>query len=160
MRVGPSRLISTAESSGESNDTVAAEWMTMSQLARTSRSASARPRPSVPTSPATVVMRAPGPVVEGGAVLGAQAVEGVVLEQLALDAAGRRRALAVAHQQDELAPGHAAQQPFDQRRADEPRRPGDGDPFAGERLGDHAHMSSTSLPTGREPPPADAHLGA
>ena len=30
-RVGPRRLISTAESSGESNDTVAAEWMTMSQ---------------------------------------------------------------------------------------------------------------------------------
>ena len=30
MRVGPSRLISTAESSGESNDTAAAEWMTMS----------------------------------------------------------------------------------------------------------------------------------
>ncbi len=31
MRDGPSRLISTAESSGESNDTAAAEWMTMSQ---------------------------------------------------------------------------------------------------------------------------------
>ena len=30
MRDGPSRLISTAESSGESNDTAAAEWMTMS----------------------------------------------------------------------------------------------------------------------------------
>ena len=34
MRVGPSRLISTAESSGESKATAAAEWMTMSQLAK------------------------------------------------------------------------------------------------------------------------------
>ena len=31
IRVGPRRLTSTAASSGESNDTVAAEWMTMSQ---------------------------------------------------------------------------------------------------------------------------------
>ena len=85
-------------------------------------------------------------------MLGAQAVEGIVLEELALDAAGRGRALAVTHQQDELAAGHAAQQTFDQRRPDESRRSGDGDPFAGERLGDHALMSSTSLPTGREPP--------
>jgi len=80
------------------------------------------------------------PVVEGGTVLGAQAVEGVVLEQLALDAAGRGRAPAVAHQQDQLAPGDAAQQPFDQRRPDEPRRPRDGDPCARQRLGDHGAM--------------------
>ena len=59
IRVGPSRLISTAESSGESNDTVAAEWMTMSQPPSTARSASARPSPSVPTSPAIVVIRLP-----------------------------------------------------------------------------------------------------
>jgi hypothetical protein len=57
IRVGPSRLISTAESSGESNDTAAAEWMTTSQEARTARSASDRPSPSVLTSPAMVVMR-------------------------------------------------------------------------------------------------------
>ena len=37
MRVGPSRLTSTAPSSGESNDTVAAEWMTMSQEASAAR---------------------------------------------------------------------------------------------------------------------------
>ena len=35
MRVGPRRLISTAESRGESNDTVAAEWMTTSHEAST-----------------------------------------------------------------------------------------------------------------------------
>ena len=33
MRTGPSRLTSTASSIGESNDTVAAEWMTMSHAA-------------------------------------------------------------------------------------------------------------------------------
>ncbi len=38
-RIGPSRLTSTAPSSGESNETVAAEWMTMSQLASTARPA-------------------------------------------------------------------------------------------------------------------------
>ena len=57
MRVGPSRLISTAESSGESNDTAAAEWMTTSHDASTARSSSDSPRPSVPTSPAIVVIR-------------------------------------------------------------------------------------------------------
>ena len=34
MRVGPSRLTSTARSSGESKLTVAAEWMTVSHVAR------------------------------------------------------------------------------------------------------------------------------
>src|SRR4051812_9040379 len=52
MRVGPRRLTSTAPSSGESKLTVAAEWMTMSQDARTAASASSRPSPSVLTSPA------------------------------------------------------------------------------------------------------------
>ncbi len=57
MRVGPRRLTSTAPSSGLSNDTVAAEWMTMSQLASVARPASSRPRPSVLTSPATADTR-------------------------------------------------------------------------------------------------------
>ena len=57
MRVGPSRLISIADVNGESNDTVAAEWMTMSAVANVARSASFSPSPSVPTSPAMVVMR-------------------------------------------------------------------------------------------------------
>src|SRR3954471_19094650 len=57
MRVGPSRLISIADVSGESNETVAAEWMTMSAVAKIARSPSLRPSPSVPTSPAMVVIR-------------------------------------------------------------------------------------------------------
>ena len=57
MRDGPSRLISTAESSGESNETAAAEWMMMSHEAKVARSMSFRPSPSRVTSPATVVIR-------------------------------------------------------------------------------------------------------
>ena len=63
MRDGPSRLISTAESSGESNDTAAAEWITVSQLAKIARSVSLSPRPSRVTSPAIVVTR-PATVVK------------------------------------------------------------------------------------------------
>ena len=99
----------------------------------------------MPTSPAIVVIRSAAMASKPCTVLGAQAVEGVVLEQLALHPPGRRRALAVAHQQHELAVGHRTQQSLDQRRADEAGRPGDGDAFAGERLGDHDDMSSTSL---------------
>ena len=57
MRVGPSRLISTARSSGESNDTVAAEWMTTSAVAHSARCSSLKPSPSELTSPATVWIR-------------------------------------------------------------------------------------------------------
>ena len=57
MRDGPSRLISTAESSGESNETAAAEWITMSHEAKAARSMSFSPSPSRVTSPATVVIR-------------------------------------------------------------------------------------------------------
>ena len=52
-----------------------------------------------------------------------QPVEGVVLEQLLLGANGRLRAPAVADQQDQLAVGDAAQQAFDECRADEPGCP-------------------------------------
>ncbi len=75
--------------------------------------------------------------VEIGAVLGAQAVEGVVLEDLLAGALGRGRALAVADQQHEVAVGHAAQQPLDERRPDESGAAGDGDLLPGERRGDH-----------------------
>src|SRR4051794_38548006 len=51
MRDGPRRLTSTAASSGESKATLAAGWITTSHDARTARSASSRPSPSVPTSP-------------------------------------------------------------------------------------------------------------
>ena len=68
---------------------------------------------------------------------GPQPVEGVVLEDLAFGAFRRRRALTVAHQQDEFAAGHRSQEPLDQRRAHESRGAGDGDPFPRELLGDH-----------------------
>src|SRR5579884_2959498 len=57
-RLGPSRLISTAWSSGASKLTVAAECTTTSEAASSRRPSSSRPRPSRPTSPATAVTRA------------------------------------------------------------------------------------------------------
>src|SRR6187399_1037857 len=81
-------------------------------------------------------------------------VERVVLEQLLAHPFGGRGALAVADEQYERALGHAAQQPLDERRADETGGPGDGDALPRERRSDHAVMSSTSavvsLPNGRE----------
>ena len=56
MRVGPIRLISTAESRGESKLTAAAEWMTTSTLQKVARSASLSPSPSRLTSPLTVLI--------------------------------------------------------------------------------------------------------
>ena len=77
------------------------------------------------------------PVDHGVEVAGLpQAVEGVVLEDLApgplLDAAP----LARPDEQDQLAPRRAAQQPLDQRRAQEAGAAGDGDALAVERGGD------------------------
>ena len=120
MRDGPSRLISTAESSGESNDTAAAEWMMMSHDAQMARSASFRPRPSRVTSPATVVIRPATAVSKSAPCICAQPVEGVVLEDLLAGPLGGGGALAVADQQHEFAVGHAAQQSLDERGADEP----------------------------------------
>ena len=139
MRVGPSRFTSTAESSGESNETAAAEWITMSHVASTARCSADNPSPSVLTSPLIVVMRRS--VISANALAppncSFKPVEGVVLQDLPPHALGRWRALAVPHEQDELAIGDAPEQAFDERRAHEPGRPGDGDPLAGERFGDH-----------------------
>ena len=157
MRVGPSRLISTAESSGESNDTVAAEWMTTSQEAKHGamllRTVRGR---RVPTSPVIVVIRRAvisandsGP----SAQLGAEAVEGVVLQQLPLDPPGGGRALAVAHEQDQVAVGHTTQQPLDERRADEPGRAGDGDALAGQGRRDRRLRRSRDPVLPRRPRP-------
>lgn len=57
MRIGPRRFTSTALSSGESNDTLAAEWMMVSHDANVAASSGDRPSPSVPTSPATIEIR-------------------------------------------------------------------------------------------------------
>ncbi len=82
-------------------------------------------------------------LVEGGrAQLVAQAVEGVVAEDLAPRPLEHRRALPRAHQQHQLAAGHRAQQPLDQRGAQEAGPTGDGDAAAVECLGDHVHLST------------------
>ena len=87
MRVGPSRLTSTAASSGESKLTVAAEWIDgVAAWPGLCRPSSSRPSPSVPTSPA-IDLHPPGDqLVELGlaADLGAQPVEAVVAEDLPL----------------------------------------------------------------------------
>ena len=104
---GPSRLISTARSSGESNDTVAAEWMTTSAVAKIARSCVGQAEPVARlTSPATVTIRravisANVSVEVGRTALFAEAIERVVLEQLLLDAGRCGRAAAVADQQDQ-----------------------------------------------------------
>ena len=69
-----------------------------------------------------------------------QPVEGVVLEQLLLDATGGRGALAVTHEQHEGAVGHAAQQPFDEGGAHEAGRTSNGDALARQRFGDHGGL--------------------
>jgi hypothetical protein len=69
-----------------------------------------------------------------------QAVERAVAQDLTLDALGGRRPAAGSHQQHQLAVGDGSQQALDQRRADEARRSGDGDPLASERLGDHGSI--------------------
>ena len=75
--------------------------------------------------------------VEVLTVLRAETIERVVLEDLPLCPAGGGGAFAVADQQHEFAIGNRAEQPLDERGADEPGRAGDGDAFLRERLGDH-----------------------
>ncbi len=97
MRVGPSRLTSTAPSSGESKLTVAAEWITMSHEARVAASGVVEPE----AVGADVARRSPAP---GGRPARrtpplpprsrAQAVEAVVLEDLPLGPLVDRRACA------------------------------------------------------------------
>ena len=132
MRTGPSRLTSTALSSGESKLTVAAEWMKMSQLATARRPSSSRPRPSIETSPeiattrrAVISSKALGP-----AQLAAQSIERVVAEDLAGDAVAGA-ASSGAHDEHQLAVGHGAQESLDERGAEEAGRARDRDAFAG-----------------------------
>src|SRR3546814_172305 len=79
------------------------------------------------------------------AVLLAQPVEGVVAEDLPLGPLLDGGAPARTDQQDELAAGHGAQKPLDERGAEEASAPGDRDALAVEALGDHA----ICLPSGR-----------
>ena len=85
MRLGPSRLTSTAGSSGESKDTVAAEWMTMSQDAEGGAAGVVEAEPV--GADVAGDRRDPSGDQLGEAVLAellAEAVEGVVAEDLAL----------------------------------------------------------------------------
>ena len=102
MRVGPSRLTSTAPSMGASKLTVAAEWMTMSQLAQIARSLSSSPRPSVLTSPPAFDVGPESVLAE----LVDQAMERVVAEHLPPSSFGRRRPFSGPDQQHEFAVGH------------------------------------------------------
>ena len=147
-RDGPSRLTSTAASSGESKATLAAEWTTTSQAARASRPASSRPSPSRATSPATAPRRAATWRVEGVAELGAQLVEAVVAQDLALGPLRRRRAPGGAHQDRDAAVGHGPQQPLDEGGAEEAGRPGDQDALAGQELADRAQGGHVDLCVG------------
>ncbi len=141
MRVGPSRLISTALSSGESNATAAAEWITMSQLGHDVAVLGTEPE----TVGADVAGDCSDPACDhrlerlGGVLqFGAQAVEGVVLEDLAADPFGDVVALARPDQQHQLALRNGAQQPLDQGGTDESGASRDGDALVGEVLTDHS----------------------
>jgi hypothetical protein len=76
------------------------------------------------------------------AQVGTQAVEGVVVEDLALGPLRDGRSLAGADEQHELAAWHRAHQPLDQRGAEEAGATGDGDALAVESLGDHRVLST------------------
>jgi hypothetical protein len=88
---------------------------------------------------------APDLVVEALAELAAEPVETVVAKDLAPGSLGRWVALARADEHDDLASGHASEQPLDERRSQEARRSGYGDSPAGELVGDHECVSSTRL---------------
>ncbi len=136
MRVGPSRLTSTAASRGESKETVAAEWMTMS--------AGGERGPTLVVEAQAVgadVARHRGdPPVDRGLELVApglaEAVEGVVAEDLPVGPPGRVRTATGPDEQDELAARRGAQEALDQRRAEEAGAAGDGDALAVEAFGD------------------------
>ncbi len=159
MRDGPSRLISTAESSGESKATVAAEWITTSQLASVARSSAERPSPSRSTSPLIVVIRR--------AVISSNAF-GPPSSALSRSKASflrislRTRSagagpLSGAYEQHQLAARNAAEQPFDEGGADESGRSGHRDPLAGELLSDHGRIVYHLVDDGCDTDPPDPY---
>ena len=76
-------------------------------------------------------------VVEAAPPLPAQAVEGLVADDVPPDPLGRAHPPARAHQGHHLAAGDATQEPLDDGGAQKSRRPGHGDTAARQRLGDH-----------------------
>ena len=140
MRVGPSRLISTALSRGESNDDGGRG--VDDDVAGGERGAVGvvEPEPVGADVAGDRWRRAgrPSPrTARSLAELGAEAVEGVVLEDLPLDPLRRPSCACPARTSSTSSQsGHAAQQPLDQRGADEAGAAGDGDALASERFGD------------------------
>jgi hypothetical protein len=125
-------LISTAWSSGESNDTVAAEWMITSQPVNELAIVVAQPE----AVGADVARHCGHPPADHGvelvAVLFAEPVERVVAEDFLACPLVGGRAAAWTHQQHQFTVGDAPQQAFDERGADESCGSRDGDAFAGE----------------------------
>ena len=169
MRDGPSRLTSTAPSRGESKATVAAEWMTMSHDASTARSASLRPRPSVPTSPVmTWTRRATSSSTALAPPSSARSRSKASLRRISRWtrwAAVERRPARTSSTTSQS--GTDAQQALDDGGAEEAGRAGDGDALAGQGLGDHAlvvyhvvsdgpcdHPTSATDATGSSTPPS------
>ena len=136
-RTGPMRLTSTAVSSGLSNATAAAEWMTIV--------AAGYPLPAGVVEPQAIDTNVAGhtgdpllaePLEFVVAQLVAQPVEDVVADDLPADAL-LHAAAAGAHQQHQLHLGHAPKQPLHQCGAQEPGRAGDCQPLARQRIRDH-----------------------
>ena len=91
-------------------------------------------------------MKTPGDhVVKTLAELATEPVEAVIAEDLAPGAFAGPLALAGADDHDDLAFGHASEQPLNERCSEEARRSGHGDSPAGEVVGDHGCVSSTRL---------------
>ena len=108
MRVGPSRLISTAEVERESKPTAAAEWMTMSQVANVRAVGLVEAEPvgaDIAADRRRRGGRSSASKVSCGAAASSalQPVEGVVLEDLAAHPFGGVVALAGPDQQHQLA---------------------------------------------------------
>ncbi len=107
----------------------------MSHDARRARPSSSRPRPSIDTSPAIATTRRA--VISSKALAPpssrAQAIEAVVAEDLAGDTVAGAAAPG-AHDEHQLAVGHRAQEPLDERGAEEAGRARDRDAFAGKAL--------------------------
>ena len=143
MRIGPSMLTSTAPSSGESKATVAAEWMTVSQAASAARPASSRPESVGADVAGDRAHPARGHLGEPVlAEVGAQPVEGVVLQDLPLHPLVDRRALARADEQGDLAVRHRSQQALEHRSAQEAGGTGEEELLASQRFTNHGLLST------------------
>src|SRR5205807_4144033 len=87
--------------------------------------------------------------VEAIAELGPQLVEGVVAQDLTVDACLGVRTTARPNEHDDFALRDRAEQPLDKSRAEKARRSGDANAFAREGLTDHAR--TTGRPAPRSP---------